>query len=86
MGHRVNRVSGSLGHRVIKCDPVPCLIHTQKVKFKGHSVQKFEWKRADKRTDVGDCNLRALAVGKNLARESSLSVSLRCLLAISKTV
>jgi len=29
-------------------------IHMQKVKIKGHSVQKLEWKQTDGRTDGSD--------------------------------
>jgi len=41
-------------------------ICTQKVKVRGHSVQKFEWKQTGGyiRTDTGDCiTYRAIAIG-----------------------
>jgi len=40
-------------------------MYMQKVKIKGHSVQKLEWK-TDRRTDGGNCiTSRANAVGNN---------------------
>jgi len=40
--------------------------HTHKVKFKGESVQKIEWKQTDGRTGATDCfTFPANAVGNN---------------------
>jgi len=38
-------------------------MHMQKVKVRGHSVQKLEWKRMYRRTKAISCSCRANAVG-----------------------
>jgi len=39
--------------------------HAHKLKFKGQSVQKIEWKQTDERTGATDCcNFQANAAGK----------------------